>query len=141
MRRIRRFMIERELFGGQPWRLTFDFPQAHVIMECAAVFADPHDYIGATVPVVSEYISYAKIAEIVSQVTGKPLKYVPLERDTVASFPFPRAAELANMFAHLDQFTTNKDLRPIEMAIVSGKSFKDWAEENGEALKAIGVDF
>ena len=85
---------------------------------------------------MGEHVSYADIAETISKVTGKPVKYVPLDRDTFASMPFPGVADLANMFAYYDRCSTFADLRPMSSTIVRGKSFEEWAKENAEVLKS-----
>ena len=103
---------------------------------CAAAFADPETYIRATIPVVTERISFSKIAEVVSKVTGKHVIYKDIDRDTFASLPFPGAADLANMFAYYCLCNTFADLRPIEKAAVKGKTFEESANENAAALKA-----
>ena len=104
---------------------------------CAAVVFDSGtNFIGATIPVVGEHISYARLAEVISQVTGKTVKYQELTRDQMAAFPFPGAAEMANMFQYYNDFPNFADRRPVSKAVFKGNSFQKWAEEHSDALKA-----
>ena len=43
----------------------------------AVAFADPSKYAGKQVPVVSEYLSWPQAAEILTKVTGIPVKCAP----------------------------------------------------------------
>ena len=43
----------------------------------AVAFADPAKYAGKQVPVVSEYLSWPQAAEILTEVTGIPVKCAP----------------------------------------------------------------
>ena len=43
----------------------------------AVAFADPAKYAGKQVPVVSEYLSWPQAAEILTKVTGIPVKCAP----------------------------------------------------------------
>ena len=104
---------------------------------CAVAFDNVTSCIGATLPVVGEHISFGKIAESISKVTGKTVKYTEVPRDVAASFPFPAAAELANMFQFYNDFSMFADNRPVDKTVVRGSTFQKWAEENADGLKAV----
>ncbi len=53
-----------------------------VLCLLAAVLEDPQKYNGKTIPVVGEHISQPEMAQIVSDVTGKNIKY-----DTLSNGP------------------------------------------------------
>ncbi len=53
-----------------------------------------------------------------------------------ASLPVPSAADLANMYSYYRQFPYYDELRPLSKSLVSGPTFKEWAEAHADALKA-----
>lgn len=100
------------------------------------VFDSGTSLIGATIPVVGEHISFARLAEVIGQVTGKTVQYQEMTRDQMAALPFPGAAEMANMFQYYNDFPNFADRRPVNKAVVKGNTFQKWAEEHSDALKA-----
>ncbi len=69
-----------------------------------AVFQQPSQTIGATVPVVSEYLTGEQIAAAISAVVGEPVAYRPATHDQFRGFGFPGADELGNMFQYYAEF-------------------------------------
>ena len=117
--------------------MTITVAQSYADSLCAAVaFDNVTSCIGATIPVVGEHISFAKLAEVISQVTGRTVKYQELTRDQMAALPFPAAAELANMFQYYNDFPNFANDRPLDKAVIKGNTFYKWAEEHSDALKA-----
>ncbi len=106
------------------------------VILAAVAFDNVTSCIGATIPVVGEHISFSKIAEVVSKVTGKTVRYHELTRDQMAALPFPAAAELANMFQYYNDFPNFADDRPVDKAVIKGNTFLRWAEAHADALKA-----
>lgn len=102
----------------------------------AVIFEDPQKYAGKTVPVVAERITFKQIADAISDVTGKQLKFVNVPDEAAAAAGYPGAADMANMFAYYRSFKHFNELRPLDGTLVKGKSFKQWAEDNKEALTA-----
>lgn len=92
--------------------------------------------IGATVPVVGDHISYTKIAEVISKVTGKTVKFHELTWDQMANSPFPAAPQIANMFQYYNDFPDFADSRPLDKAFIKGITFKRWAEKHANELKS-----
>lgn len=64
------------------------------------------------------------------------MNYYSPTRDQAAAFGFPGADDLANMWEFYDKFTYFADARPLDKAIVKGKTFKEWAEVHKEELLA-----
>lgn len=52
-----------------------------------------------------------------------------------SALPIPGAQELANMYSYYRQWKYYDELRPLDKRIVSGPTFKEWAEANKDALK------
>ena len=92
--------------------------------------------IGATIPVVGEHISYAKISEVISKATGKTVKYHELTWDQMAQLPFPAAQEIANMLQYYNDFPDFADSRPLDKAVIKGNSFERWAEKHVDELRS-----
>ncbi|KAK9826155.1 hypothetical protein WJX81_002045 [Elliptochloris bilobata] len=103
----------------------------------AVVFADPTKYAGKVVPVVAEeYLSWPQAAEILTEVTGFPVKYVQVSDEEMAKFPFPGAEDLMAMFRYYRMQPFYNNLRNPKYAIFHGPSFRDWATENRDELIA-----
>ncbi|BDA46618.1 NmrA-like family domain-containing protein 1 [Coccomyxa sp. Obi] len=102
----------------------------------AAVLEYPSKYAGKTVPAVGQHISYPTIAEVLSSVTCKTIKYAQMPDEVFASLPIPVAGTLGNMSAYLRLFPYYDDLRPLSGRLVSGPTFKEWAEAHADELKS-----
>lgn len=63
-------------------------------------------------------------------------RYYPMSDEQFASLPVPGAADLANMYSYYRQFPYYDELRPLSKRLVSGPTFKEWAEAHADVLKA-----
>lgn len=121
---------------------TFGFPQgdtplAAVSVEdtggvVAAIFNDPERFIGRMVGIVGDDLPPAEYAEIMSRILGKKVVYNHIERETFASYGFPGADDLANMFDFNRRFIPNR-LRDLEesKSLYSGiQRFESWLKNN-----------
>ncbi|EIE19581.1 N-terminal nucleophile aminohydrolase [Coccomyxa subellipsoidea C-169] len=104
-------------------------------LTAAAVMDDPQKHQGKTIPIVGERISFPQITQILSDVTGKTIRYQPISDEQYASLPFPGAADIANMFHYYRGWSQYDDLRPYSDPVVRGQKFKEWAEAHKDALK------
>jgi uncharacterized protein YbjT (DUF2867 family) len=68
------------------------------------VLRQPAETIGATIPVVGEYLTGEQMASALSTVLGEPVAYRPPTHDMFRSFGFPGADELGNMFQYYTEF-------------------------------------
>ena len=98
-----------------------------------AIFNDPGKYIGQKVGITGDKLTMDEFIAIISEATGKTVKYNLIPYDTYAQFPFPGAAELASMFEFFDL----KDL--YDVAVIRSMhpkvaTFKEWAENNKDKL-------
>ncbi len=53
-----------------------------------------------------------------------------------ASLPMPAAQDLTNMFAYYSKWNYYDQLRPLSERLVSGPTFKEWAEAHRDAIKS-----
>ncbi|MER7281206.1 NmrA/HSCARG family protein [Dactylosporangium sp. NPDC000244] len=68
------------------------------------VLQQPSATIGATVPVVGEYLTGEQMAAALSTVLGEPVAYRPPTHEQFRNFGFPGADELGNMFQYYTEF-------------------------------------
>lgn len=89
---------------------------------------DKPDLIGKTVGQASFYATGDELAVILSKATGKTIKYNCVPWDTFASFGFPGAEELAQMFEFMVVRGSKMcDARSMEMqkSILNGATYND----------------
>jgi taspase (threonine aspartase 1) len=102
----------------------------------AVALADSDKYIGQTIPVVGQLLSFKDAADVISSVTGKNLKYIDIPDEKMAAAGFPGAEDLANMWQFYKEFDYFNDARPVTSTIVKGKTFEEWAEDHKKELTA-----
>lgn len=99
---------------GQPLAVSFPWGDKPVFWNSLrdigcnvlAILEDPST-INSSVGVASEYLTGKDIADAFSEVIGVPVVYNAIPTEVYASFGFPGAAELANMFRF------NVDFKPV----------------------------
>jgi hypothetical protein len=110
----------------------FGFPQGDT-----RLFKDPSTYKDRVVGIVGDDQPPANYAEIMSRILGKTVKYNYIPRDVFASFDFPGAEDLANMFEynrlHIpDRQTDLEESRALYPGI---QNFEFWLENNKDRFK------
>jgi uncharacterized protein YbjT (DUF2867 family) len=106
------------------------------------VFKAGSQYIGKTVAVAGEHVSFADMSEKISKGLGiSPVKYTALDANLFRSFGFPGADEYGNMFQVYRDFETQVNaVRSVEetkkLAGGSVQSFDQWLAKNKDAVKA-----
>ena len=96
-----------------------------------AILNDPEKYAGKKLG-----LSGAKMtldAAIISEVTGKTVKYNQVPFDVFVKFLFPGAADLAVMFEYFEK-TDMFDTELTRSINPNTASFRKWAEENKDKL-------
>ena len=68
------------------------------------VFQQPAQTIGATIPVVGEYLTGEQMTAALGAALGEPVAYRPPTPEQFRSFGFPGADELGNMFQYYAEF-------------------------------------
>jgi uncharacterized protein YbjT (DUF2867 family) len=106
------------------------------------VFKAGSQYIGKTVAVAGEHVSFADMSEKISKGLGiSPVKYTALDANLFRSFGFPGADEYGNMFQVYRDFETQVNaVRSVEetkkLAGGSVQTFDQWLAKNKDAVKA-----
>jgi len=104
------------------------------------IFKAGDKYKGQSLYISAEPTSYNDVAKVLSEVTGKEFKYVEVDRATFASFGFPAADDIANMF---DFNVRNKDFVGKRDPVLTKElnpellSIREWAEAHKDQLTAI----
>jgi len=107
-------------------------------MACA-ILQDPK-LIGKKIGVESESLTGHEIAEVFTKVTGEKIIYNKIPWNVFASFGFPGADDLANMFRYYDEHSDNF----LSLRVVSDNmkkkmdgvySLEQWLTENKGAIK------
>ncbi|GAQ79013.1 hypothetical protein KFL_000220470 [Klebsormidium nitens] len=114
-----------------PWHCADD------VGGCSAViFREQDKFNGRTIPVVGEHISCSDLAKTVSEVTGKTVRHQELP-DAIARGAY--GADLANIYVFLRDFPFHDESRSVSAAhaIYKGPTFRQWAEQNREALLRV----
>ena len=106
-------------------------------MACA-ILQDP-TLIGKKVGVSSESMTVKEIADIFTKVTGKEVVYNKLPWNIFASFGFPGADDLANMFRFFDEnvkgFLSSREVSEDMTKKMGGTyNFEEWLTENKAIL-------
>jgi uncharacterized protein YbjT (DUF2867 family) len=68
------------------------------------VLRRPAETVGATIPVVGEFLTAGQMTAALGEVLGEPVAYRPATPDQFRGFGFPGADELGNMFQYYAEF-------------------------------------
>lgn len=130
-----------------PYALTMPMGDAKLQMvavadigkAACAIFKDS-SLIGKTVGVRSVELTVKEIADVFTSVCGVPVGYNSVPWDIFATFPFPGAAEFANMFRFYaeneETFSANRDTAEKLLETVGGATvFEEWLTANKDAFK------
>ena len=103
-----------------------------------AIFQDS-SLIGKTVGIMSETLSSAEMSEIFSRICGQPDVYNAVSWNVYASFGFPGAEDLANMFRFkvdfYEKYTEPRTFSGEFEERMGGRiSFEHWVVANKEAV-------
>jgi uncharacterized protein YbjT (DUF2867 family) len=106
------------------------------------VFKAGSEYIGKTVAIAGEHVSFADMSEKISKGLGiGPVKYTALDANLFRSFGFPGADEYGNMFQVYRDFEKQVNaVRSVEetrkLAGGSVQTFDQWLAKNKDAVRA-----
>ena len=99
----------------------------------SAIFEKGYKEVGETFGVASEILKMSEMAAIISEVSGKNVKYVCIEAQAYRELGFPGAAEIGSMFQfkrdHNEEFCGRRNMDKVR-ALFQPISFKDWCKEN-----------
>lgn len=121
-----------------------DTPLAGVAAEdiggpVAGIFSNPSDFLGKTVGIVGEDLTGHDFAAILTAVSGKEVQYNHIPREVFASFDFPGADDLADMFDFNRRFIPNRhaDIRQSRSLYPAMQTFEQWAVNRRDALARL----
>ncbi len=127
----------------------FGFPQgdtklAGVAVEdigpvVARIFESPDKFIGRLVGIVGDDLTGTQYAEIMSRELGRKVSYNHIPHDVFASFGFPGADDLANMFAMNAKFIPERsaDIAESRKLNPNIRTFEQWVKDNKENLLGV----
>lgn len=107
----------------------------------AAILRDWSAWEGKWVPIVGWTSTLGDFVKLAAEVTGKPLVFNGVPAAVFASFGFPGAADIAEMFeAYAEPGLLDRDPKTLLALNPSAKQARAWLEANKETLvKAWGV--
>jgi uncharacterized protein YbjT (DUF2867 family) len=126
----------------------FGFPQGQTKLAMVSVadvggivngiIAEPEAFIGRTVGAVGADGTCDEYAAAMTRILGLPVHYNYIPRDLYASFGFPGAVELANMFEVQRLYIPNRQREQEESYRLNPgmQTFESWLMKNKEALLA-----
>jgi uncharacterized protein YbjT (DUF2867 family) len=138
------FPPQRDTFGTY----QFGFPQGHTKLAAvsvkdvggivARIFAEPEAFIGRTLGAVGADRTCDEYAAAMTRILGVPVQYNYIPRDLYASFGFPGAVELANMFEVQRLYIPNrqKEMEEAYRLNPEMQTFEDWLRKNKELFLA-----
>ena len=127
--------------------LAFGFPQgdtplAGVAVEdlggvVTAILGRPGEFRDRTVGIVGDDLPGKKYAEIMSRVLGQKVVYKYIPRETYASFGFPGAQELADMFEFNRLYIPERraDMAESRALYPGMQSFEEWMTANKQQFQ------
>jgi uncharacterized protein YbjT (DUF2867 family) len=128
---------------------AFGFPQGDTRLAAVAVedvggvvtpiFKDPAKFRGRVVGIVGDDRPPAEYAKLMSDALGKQIVYNYIPRETFATFEFPGAEDLANMFEFNRLYIPNRraDLDECRALYPAMQPFDKWVSANWARLDAV----
>jgi uncharacterized protein YbjT (DUF2867 family) len=129
----------------------FGFPQGNVPLAgvaaediggvVATIFEYPAEFLGRTVGIVGDDLTGSEYADVMSRVSEKTVRYADVPRDVFATYPFPGADDLADMFTFNQRYIPNRgaDLHESRVLHPSMQSFEQWAMNHRAAFQSLLV--
>lgn len=114
---------------------------AEDIGKCAyGIFKAGHKYMGKDVYIAGSVMTCENLMSIASDVTGQEFEYRPVDRETYASFDFPGANDLANMFyfkAKNKDFSLNRNPANAKALNPDLQTARVWMEKNVDVMNKL----
>ena len=80
-------------------------------------------------------MTHSEYVAIISEVTGKTLKYNQVPLEVFAKFPIPIASEVAVMFEIYEVGNLVRDIQLTRTLNPKALAFREWAEKNKDKFK------
>jgi len=121
-----------------------DTPLAGVAIEdaggvIAAIFEQPEAFLGKTVGIVGDDLSPSEYAATLTRILGKKIVYNYIPQEVFASFGFPGADDLANMFTFNRIYIPNRraDVEESRRLYPGMQDFETWLQRNQGAFQSV----
>jgi len=121
-----------------------DAPLAGVAVEdvgsiVATVFERPDEYLDQVVGIVGDDLTGSQYAETMTRLLGAKVVYNHIPRETFASFGFPGADDLANMFEFNRLYIPDRqaDLMACRALNPQMQTFESWLKSHKEAFDRV----
>ncbi len=121
-----------------------DTPLAGVAVEdvgciVATIFERPDEYLGKVVGIVGDDLTGSQYAETMTRLLGAKVVYNHIPRETFASFGFPGADDLANMFEFNRLYIPDRqaDLEACRAVNPKMQTFESWLKSHKEAFDKV----
>ncbi len=103
----------------------------------SAIFDDPSTYKSQVVGVVGDDRPAEEYAQIMTRTLGKTMRYNHIPKDVFASFDFPGAEDLANMFEYNRLHIPDRraDLEESRSLYPMIQNFEEWLNDNQGLFK------
>ena len=104
-----------------------------------ALFKRREEFLGKTVGIAGDDLPAKTYAEIMTRILGKKIVYNHIPREVFASFGFPGAEDLANMFEYNRLYIPNRkaDVEQSRALYPKMQRFEPWLIANKERFQAI----
>jgi uncharacterized protein YbjT (DUF2867 family) len=128
---------------------AFGFPQGDTPLAGVAVadiggvvvalFDRPREFLNKTVGIVGDDLPSQQYANIMTRVLGKMVVYDYIPREVFASFNFPGAEDLANMFEFNRLYIPNRaaDLAESRLLYPKMQTFESWLRTNAQEFERL----
>lgn len=105
----------------------------------AVLFENPEVYVGRTVGIVGDDLKGSQYAETMTRVLGRRVVYSHIPRDVYASFGFPGADDLANMFEFNRLYIPQRraDMELCQALNPEMQTFETWLKAHKGALAEV----
>jgi uncharacterized protein YbjT (DUF2867 family) len=96
------------------------------------IFKAPEEFKGKAVGIVGEDITLKQYVAVMTEILKRPYVYDYVPYQTYATFPFPGASELANMFEFNRVYISDRkaDLDLTKKLSPAVRSFSEWLRDN-----------
>ena len=99
-----------------------------------AILNDPEKYVGKKLGLSGDKMTLDAYVAIISEITGKTVKYNQVPLEVFAKFPVPAAADMAAMFEYYEKRDGVYDSELTRSINPNTASFRKWVEENKDKL-------
>jgi uncharacterized protein YbjT (DUF2867 family) len=103
-----------------------------------AIFKRGDELIGQTVGIAGEHLTGAEMAEALSRVYGREVRYVAIEPEVYRGLGFPGAEDLGNMFQFKrdfeDAFRGNRNVEFSRSLVPKMQTFDSWLADNADQI-------